>query len=96
MSLIRQFRQRTPRIMLGLALVALFASHAAGWLGLQLIERLDNIIYDAQMRLTAPGGVVPRVVIIDSDEKSLRELDEGGAGRWPARSSNFRDWRRMV
>ncbi|MEI6115998.1 MAG: adenylate/guanylate cyclase domain-containing protein [Burkholderiales bacterium] len=83
MSLIRQFRQRTPRILLGLTLVAIFAAHAAGWLGLQLIERLDNIIYDAQMRLTAPGGVDPRVVIIDIDEKSLREQDEGGAGRWP-------------
>src|SRR5689334_10264632 len=30
-----------------------------------------------------PGGVDPNVVILDIDEKSLKEREEGGEGRWP-------------
>ncbi|HUN69354.1 MAG TPA: adenylate/guanylate cyclase domain-containing protein, partial [Burkholderiales bacterium] len=43
-----------------------------------LIDQLDNIIYDARLRLTMPGKADPRIVILDIDEKSLGEV-----GRWP-------------
>ena len=82
-NILQSLAKRIPRIGLGLAIVILFASQASGWLPLPLLEQLDGIIYDARLRLTAPGGVDPRVVIVDIDEKSLREREAGGEGRWP-------------
>lgn len=64
--------------LLGLVLLVVFLGHASGWYRVDLVSRLDAIIYDARLRLTAPGGVDKRIVIVDIDEKSLAEL-----GRWP-------------
>jgi adenylate cyclase len=55
-----------------------FAGHAARFYNVGLITQLDNIIYDARMRLTMPRTVDPRIVILDIDEKSLQQV-----GRWP-------------
>lgn len=52
--------------------------HAMGFLHLTVLQRLDDIIYDARLRATAPQTTDPRVVIVDIDEKSLAEI-----GRWP-------------
>lgn len=52
--------------------------HATGALQLTVLQRLDDIIYDARLRATAPRTIDPRVVIVDVDEKSLAEV-----GRWP-------------
>lgn len=71
-------RSQFARIALGLALVAAFMANAASWLQLPLVERLEAIAYDARLRLTMPGGVDPRVVIVDIDERSLQV-----EGRWP-------------
>jgi adenylate cyclase len=68
----------TVRIGLGLLVVALFLGYAARWVPIPLIERLEAIAYDARLRLTMPGGVDPRVVIVDIDERSLQ-----AEGRWP-------------
>ncbi len=72
------FRRQLPRALLGLILLAVFLGHASGWYRVDLISRLDAIIYDARLRFTAPGGVDERIVILDIDEKSLAE-----EGRWP-------------
>jgi adenylate cyclase len=72
-----------PRLCLGLFIVLIFASQAIGWLPLPLITRLDGVIYDLRLRLAAPGGIDPRIVIVDIDEASLREREQGGEGRWP-------------
>ena len=77
------FRKKLPRVILGCLIALLFASQAGGWISIPLIERLDGLVYDVRLRLTAPGGIDPRVVIIDIDEKSLRERESGGEGRWP-------------
>src|SRR5512147_3281392 len=45
---------------------------------LPFVSQLDNIIYDTRLKLTMPGGVDSRIVILDIDEKSLGEI-----GRWP-------------
>ena len=66
------------RILLGLAIALFFAGHAARAYRVGFIDQLDNIIYDARLRLTMPGTGDPRVVILDIDEKSLGEV-----GRWP-------------
>ena len=73
-------KQHIVRIVLGLALMLLFVGHAADLYNIGLITRLDNIIYDTRLALTMPGGVDPRVVILDIDERSL---DEKALGRWP-------------
>ena len=82
-ELSKAIKKRIPRVGLGLAIVIVFATQAGGWLPLPFIDRLDGIIYDVRLRFTAPGGIDPRVVIVDIDEKSLREREAGGEGRWP-------------
>src|SRR3954462_9200275 len=76
-------KQHIARIGIGLAITLFFVLHAAelypipgGKLG--FVTQLDNIIYDTRLKLTMPGGVDPRIVILDIDEKSLGEI-----GRWP-------------
>ena len=71
-------KQHIVRIVLGLVIVVVFVGHAARFYNVGLITQLDNIIYDTRLRLTMPGTVDERVVILDIDEKSLQEV-----GRWP-------------
>ena len=71
-------KQHIARILLGLAISAFFIGHAVQAYRIGLIDRLDNIVYDAWLNLTMPRGVYDRVVILDIDEKSLGEI-----GRWP-------------
>ena len=67
-----------PRIAVTLLPLALALLHAAGVMRLEVLQRLDDIIYDARLSATAPKTLDERVVIIDIDEKSLAEV-----GRWP-------------
>src|SRR5512135_296695 len=55
-----------------------FLGNAAKLYSLGFIQQVDDILYDYRLRLTMPGGVDDRIVILDIDEKSLRE-----EGRWP-------------
>ena len=76
-------KRHLARILIGLAVTLFFAWHAAQREKIDLIDRLDNIIYDARLRFAMSGKGDPRIVILDIDEKSLGEI-----GRWP--------WRRNV
>ncbi len=82
-------KKHFARIGLGVALVVLFLAHAAQWgvgawrFELPLVNRLEAIVYDTRLALTMPHGVDPRIVIVDIDEKSLAEREQGGEGRWP-------------
>lgn len=71
-------KQHILRIACGLAIVLLFIGHAAKFYRVGIISQLDNIIYDARLSLTMPGGIDERIVILDIDEKSLQEV-----ARWP-------------
>lgn len=64
-------------------MVAVFVGHAIGIYPVPLLDNLEAIGYDTRLRLTMPGGVDPRIVILDIDEKSLAEKDAGGEGHWP-------------
>ena len=75
-------KRHIVRIALGLALMLLFVGHAGEFYNIGLITRLDNILYDTRLALTMPGGVDPRIVILDIDERSL---DKNVLGRWPWR-----------
>ena len=76
-------RQLLVRFALGLVITLFFVGHAARFYNVALISQLDNIIYDARLRLTMPRGVDERIVILDIDEGSLAERELGGVGRWP-------------
>ena len=52
--------------------------HASGVLPIGVLQRLDDIIYDARLRATMPQTIDERIVIVDIDEKSLAEF-----GHWP-------------
>jgi len=71
-------KQHLVRIVLGLLITLFFIGHAAQRYEIVFVDRLDNIIYDARLRLTMPGKANPDIVILDIDEKSLGEI-----GRWP-------------
>ncbi len=66
------------RTGLSLALVGLMLLNAGGYLTLPLLNRLEQLAYDARLRLTMPGGIDTNVVIVDLDEASLQV-----EGRWP-------------
>lgn len=66
------------RIAVTLIPVLLVLLHAMGVARIGVIQRLDDIIYDARLQATMPRSLDERIVIIDIDEKSLAEL-----GRWP-------------
>jgi len=72
-------------MIIGLVVVAVFLAHAIELWGLQLplLANLEAIVYDTRLRLTMPQTVDPRIVILDIDEKSLAEREQGGEGRWP-------------
>ncbi len=67
-----------PRIAVTLLPLVFALMHASGALRLGVLQRLDDIIYDARLRATMPKTLDERIVIVDIDEKSLAET-----GRWP-------------
>ena len=48
------------------------------WARSDALTRLENYLYDLRVRLTMPGGVDRRIVIVDIDESSLAR-----EGQWP-------------
>ena len=80
------FRRYLIRVALGVLLSAIFIGHAANVWRLSLIDTLESFVYDARLRVTAPGGIDERIVILDIDEKSLAEL-----GHWPWRRDLMAD-----
>ena len=45
---------------------------------IDVLQRLDDILYDARLRATMPRTLDKRIVIVDIDEKILAEV-----GSWP-------------
>lgn len=71
-------KQHALLIGFGLLLVLVFLGNAANFYHVGLLQKLDNILYDYRLRLTMPREADSRIVILDIDEKSLKE-----EGRWP-------------
>jgi len=67
-----------PRIAVTLIPLVFALLHASGLLPIGVLQRLDDIIYDARLRATMPRTLDDRIVIVDIDEKSLAEI-----GHWP-------------
>jgi len=71
-------KKNATLIGLGLLIVLFFAGNAAHFYRLNFVDRLSAILYDYRLQLTMPRTVDDRIVILDIDEKSLKE-----EGRWP-------------
>ncbi len=69
---------QAARLLVGLGLTIVFVLHAAGWVELPFVRALENQAYDARLNLSLPGGIDTRIVIVDIDERSLRQ-----EGQWP-------------
>ncbi|MEM7562209.1 MAG: adenylate/guanylate cyclase domain-containing protein [Pseudomonadota bacterium] len=68
---------RTKKILLtilGLLIVLVGVLHLNSSPRISFIDELERRAYDARLRMTMPGGLDPRVVIVDLDEKSIREF----------------------
>ncbi len=71
-------RRHGRRMLVTLIPLAFALLHISGTLHLQVLERLENIIYDTRLRATMPRTLDERIVIVDIDEKSLERV-----GHWP-------------
>ena len=58
--------------------------HISGLYEIPYIYQIEDILYDTRVRLTAPGGVDDRIVIVAIDEASLQEH-----GHWPFTREKF-------
>lgn len=72
------FARHWARIAVTLIPLVFALLHAGGVLRIGVLQRLDDIIYDARLGATMPGTMDERIVIVDIDEQSLAEV-----GRWP-------------
>jgi adenylate cyclase len=52
--------------------------HVNGTYTLPYVDQVENLLYDTRVRITAPGDVDERIVIVAIDERSLAEH-----GHWP-------------
>lgn len=79
-DLLAKLKKQWKRIAAGVFIVLLFVLHASHVLRFGFIDQMELLAYDARLLLTMPGGVDPRIVILDIDEKSL-----AAEGQWPWR-----------
>ncbi len=75
---LNRLRRQLPVVVLTLLVTVVFLFHTSGAFHWRLIGQLENLLYDTRVKLTMPGGVDKRIVIVDIDELSLSEV-----GRWP-------------
>lgn len=74
------------RALISVAVLSLFAVHVSGNARFEIIDRMENYLYDVRVRMTMPGGVDDRIVIVDIDEASQLQL-----GQWPWRRETLAD-----
>ena len=65
------FVRHWARIVVTLIPLIFALLHAGGVLRIGVLQRLDDMIYDARLRATMPGTMDERIVIVDIDEESL-------------------------
>ena len=70
--------QHGARLSLSLIILVFLLLHVLGILHLSPISRLENFLYDTRLNMLMPNTLDKRIVIVDLDEKSLKEQ-----GHWP-------------
>jgi len=58
--------------------------HVANYYTVPYIHQIENLLYDTRVRMSAPGGIDDRIVIIAIDEASLQQH-----GHWPFTREKF-------
>jgi adenylate cyclase len=76
--MLKQLNQNITRYILGVLVLGMLLMHVSNWFPLSIVSSLENSSYDLRLNWMKPNGIDSKVVIVDIDEKSLREL-----GRWP-------------
>jgi len=77
-NIIEYLKRHLARISLSLGLMLIFLLHVTSVIHLGFVDQLENIAYDVRLNMMMPSTVDKRIVIVDIDEKSLKE-----EGRWP-------------
>ncbi|MBS99635.1 MAG: adenylate/guanylate cyclase domain-containing protein [Oceanospirillaceae bacterium] len=72
--------RRYKSILVSLSITLFMLAHVGGWITIPYMDRLESLLYDSRIRLTAPNSEHPYIVIVDIDERSL-----AAEGRWPWR-----------
>ena len=72
------------RVAISLVLFVLFVAYIHGGLPLHLVDQLERFSYDARVRIAASGTADPRIVIVDIDDRTLKEQ-----GQWPLPRDKF-------
>ena len=78
MYFISLLKQHGSRFGLSFSIIIIMLLYAANVLPLGFVQKLENYSYDARLNLMMPRTIDTRIIIIDIDEKSLKEQ-----GRWP-------------
>jgi len=71
-------KRHTIRALIGLLIVLLMLLHVSGVLPLSPVTKLELWSYDTRLNMTMPNSLDERIVIVDIDEKSLKQQ-----GHWP-------------
>jgi len=72
------------RVAISLALFVVFVAYIHGALPLKLVDQLERFAYDGRISLAASNTLDPRIVIVDIDDKTLKEQ-----GQWPLPRDKF-------
>ncbi|MDO9225771.1 MAG: adenylate/guanylate cyclase domain-containing protein [Pseudomonadota bacterium] len=78
MTLDLRSRRFLGQFIFSLLFLLLLAGHVGQAYNLFFVEKLDAALYDLKLRMFRAQTVDERVVIVDIDDKSLKEI-----GRWP-------------
>ena len=76
--LLDRLKRHWIRVALGLSVMVLFLLHVGGFVRMGFVDRLEYFAYDARLLFHLQEQPDNRIVIIDIDERSLKE-----EGRWP-------------
>ena len=78
MPLITFFKKLGVRSLLSALVIVIMLLHATDVIPLSFISKLEQFSYDVRLNLLMPNSIDNRIVIVDIDEKSLKEQ-----GQWP-------------
>ena len=78
------FKRYLARSMLAVITTLGVLGHISGLYTIPYINQIEDILYDTRVRLSAPGGIDDRIVIVAIDEASLQEH-----GHWPFTREKF-------
>lgn len=66
------------RFALSIGVMLIMLLNISGVLHMGVVDRIEHFTYDVRLNFLMPRTIDPRIVIVDIDEKSLKEQ-----GRWP-------------